>query len=98
MSIQEYCAEETVLLNARKIKQQRGIQQTLYFTRLRLDLNKKTAIVIRLKYLLRYLFCSSLTSQTSSKPQKSANSKNGTIWLQQKGDTDETCKYVRTVG
>lgn len=44
MSIQEYRAEETVLLNAQNIKQRRGIQQTLYFTRL--DLNKKTAIVI----------------------------------------------------
>lgn len=43
MPIQEYYAEETVLLNAWKIKQQRGIQQTLYFTRLRLESNKKNS-------------------------------------------------------
>lgn len=41
MLIQEYCAEDVVLLNAWKIKQQKGIQKTLYLTRLRLELKKQ---------------------------------------------------------
>lgn len=77
MLIEEYRAEDRVLLNAWKIKQQSGIQKTLYLTRLRLELKKQTnktkSIDIRLKYSLCYFL---------SKFKTYLIQKNGTSWLQ----------------
>lgn len=69
MPIQEHCAKERILFNAQQVKQQRGV------ARLRLELNKKSATVIRLKYSFHYFFCSPLSCQITPKPQNSANFK-----------------------
>lgn len=98
MPIQKYSAKETILLNAQQVKQQRGVQQTLCLARLRLELNKKTAIIIRLTYPFHCFFCSPLSKPISPKPQNTANFKKLHYLAATKRRHRQDHKNIRTAG